>query len=93
MPFIYDDEDNVPMLDDPWDSYHNPTTYLSRAEMKAAEALPFTDPSGAGCWNCRHYNGEACMRAWKNGDPHYYNPERDDREEDDGCENWENEKK
>lgn len=34
-------------LDDPFDGPHNPTVYLSRAEMKAwesGEALPFTDP-------------------------------------------------
>ena len=34
-------------LDDPFDGPHNPTGYLSRAEMKAwesGEALPFTDP-------------------------------------------------
>ena len=46
MPIIYDDEDKVPMVDDPWDSDHNPTVYLSRAEMKAAEALPLEDLGG-----------------------------------------------
>ncbi len=45
MPIIYDDEDNVPMIDDPWDSDHNPTVYLSRAEMKAME-VSTPDTSG-----------------------------------------------
>ena len=30
--------------DDPFLGIHNPTVYLSRAEMKAEEELPFTDP-------------------------------------------------
>lgn len=34
MSYIYNDEDNTAMNDD-FIGYHNPTVYLSRAEMKA----------------------------------------------------------
>ena len=41
MPYLYDDEDNVPMNEDAWDRIdqdgHNPTVYGSYAEMRAAE--------------------------------------------------------
>ena len=37
MPnYIYNDEDNYPMIEDPFD-IHNPTVYNSRAEAKAWE--------------------------------------------------------
>ena len=60
---------------------HNPTVYGSYAEMKAVESsLPFDDPEpDDGCWNCRHYNGESCMKRWKNGDVAFYDPIMDDR--------------
>ena len=35
MPYIYNDEDNAPMNEDPFTGYHNPTVYNSRAEMEA----------------------------------------------------------
>ena len=44
MPYIYNDEDNVPMTDDAWEGPHNPTVYGSRAEMKYWDNLPFTEP-------------------------------------------------
>lgn len=34
MPYIYNDEDNAPMIEDPFD-IHNPTVYSCRAEMEA----------------------------------------------------------
>ena len=69
---------------------HNPTVYGSYAEMKAVESsLPFDDPEpDDGCWNCRHYNGESCMKRWKNGDVAFYDPIMDDRDPDDYCEGW-----
>lgn len=95
MPYLYDDEDQAPMAYDPWDTEHNPTVYLSRAEMKADEKglIPFDDGKpDDGCWNCSYYNGEACMRSWKFGDPHYYEPGRDDREPEDYCKAWKHDK-
>lgn len=72
---------------------HNPTTYGSFAEMVAAESIPFDNPDREdGCWNCRKYNGEACMKCWKHGDMIHYVPERDDREPDDWCEDWKEDK-
>lgn len=49
MPkYLYDDEDNAAMcpelFDNPLDmNGHNPTVYLSLAEMKHYERLPFDD--------------------------------------------------
>lgn len=71
---------------------HNPTVYSSYAEMKQWEQngdLPFDDTEhDSGCWNCTHFNGEACMQQWKHADPDYYDPVRDDRDPDDYCEDW-----
>lgn len=88
---IYNDEDNVPMNDDVFDHYgHNPTVYLDRAEMKAAEEpLPFSDPPEDGCWNCRIYNGDYCTKLWNNLDECYKDTDRDVREPSDYCEDWE----
>lgn len=38
MPYIYNDEDNNPMNDDPFVGAHNPTVYSSRAEMEYVES-------------------------------------------------------
>lgn len=38
MPYIYNDEDNVPMNDDAWAGPHNPTVYNSRDEMEYVES-------------------------------------------------------
>lgn len=43
--YVYDDEDNASMNADAFYGPHNPTGYLDRAEMKAMESLPFTDPN------------------------------------------------
>lgn len=48
------------------------------------EGLP--DPC---CNNCVFYDGDSCERLWNNGDPEYYIPERDDREPEDYCDDWE----
>lgn len=95
MPYIYTDEDNCPMNGEGFDRIdqdgHNPTVYMSYAEMRAAEKgeIPFDEPKhDDGCWNCTAFNGEACMRNWNNADPIYYVPERDDKDPDDYCEDW-----
>lgn len=93
MGYLYDDEDNAPMTDDAWNGIHNPTVYSSRAEMMAAEALPFTDPPEEhpdGCWNCMDFdwNKEACTLNWNNMDESYYNPAADDRNPLDHCDDW-----
>ena len=93
---VYNDEDNAPMNEwrDDWDKDgHNPTVYLSRAEMKAAEKepIPFDDPPRDGCWNCLNYNWdhEACTTNWNNMDEDYYCPDTDDRDPTDYCDNHE----
>ena len=82
--YIYNDEDNAPMADDPFD-VHNPTVYLCRAEMKAAD-LP--EKPEDGCWNCMNFDWkrEACTLNWNNMDESYYNPDADDRKLTDHCE-------
>ena len=88
MPYIYNDEDNAPMIDDDFD-FHNPTVYSSRAEMKAIESgIPFNDKPENGCWNCREYDGDRCMKYWNNLDPMYYRSERDDKKPDEICDDW-----
>lgn len=94
--YIYNDEDNVPMPADIFDRIdadgHNPTVYGSYAEMMAAEkeeAVPFSDPPPDGCWNCREFDGDRCMKEWNNSDEDYYLPDRDDRKPTDSCEDWE----
>ena len=85
--YVYNDEDNEAMVDDPFAGLHNPTVYLDRAEMRA-EDLPFTDPIPDGCWNCMNFdwNHEACTINWNNMDESYYNPDADDRKLTDCCE-------
>ena len=97
MPYIYNDEDNVPMNEDQFDRIdrngHNPTVYTCFAEMRAAEKIPFNEPEKPddGCWTCMHFDWkhEACTVNWNNLDESYYNPDCDDRELTDYCENHE----
>ena len=94
MPYLYDDEDNAPMTEENYDRIdqngHNPMVYGSYAEMRAAEkSLPFTDPLPYGCWNCKEYDGTFCTKFWNNLDECYKDTERDLREPDDRCEDWE----
>ena len=35
---------------------------------------------------------EACSREWNNNEPEYYVPDRDNREPDDCCDDWEEDK-
>ena len=100
MPYIYSDDDNVPMNESAWNSIedrdgHNPTVYLSFAEMRAAQRgeIPFDEEKhDNGCWNCTEYDGSHCMIGWNNLDPAYYNPDTDDRDPDDWCPEWEEDK-
>ena len=88
--YVYNDEDNYPMNDD--FDFHNPTVYLSMAQMKAEESLPFTDQKpDDGCWNCLHFdwNHEACSIGWNNIDESYYNQDCDDRDLTDYCDDHE----
>lgn len=91
--YIYNDEDNAPMVDmeDPVLKY---TTYSSYEEMIAVERdkIPFDEAKhDNGCWNCSYYDGDRCMAHWNNADPDYYNPETDDKDPDDWCPDWEKE--
>lgn len=85
--YIYNDEDNAPMNDD-FMGMHNPTVYLSRAEMKAMEEpVPSEEYPEDGCWNCLNYDPSkgACTVRWNNLDESYYNPDLDDKKPDDYC--------
>lgn len=55
-----------------------------RCEVIPREFLP--DPV---CEYCMKYNGEACTKCWNNNDESEYFPERDDRDPDDTCDEWE----
>ena len=92
MPYIYNDEDNAPMIDD--DLVAEYTVYPSRIEMKAYEsgvADEKKETPADGCWNCMNfdYNKEACTVNWNNMDESYYNPNTDDRELTDYCDDHE----
>ena len=41
------------------------------------------------CGNCFQYDGDRCMKEWNNLDECYYLPDRDDKEPEDVCEDWE----
>lgn len=41
------------------------------------------------CNNCMHYDGDHCTKDWNNMEPDWYRPDRDDREPDDSCDDWE----
>ena len=43
------------------------------------------------CENCRYYNGDYCMRDWNNAEEDYKVPERDARDPDDYCDEYESE--
>lgn len=98
MDYVYNDEDNAPMIDDPYDGPHNPTVYLSRAEERYYESGQYRIDEERknwkpddGCWNCMHFdwNHEACTLNWNNMDESYYNPDMDDRKLDDYCDDHE----
>ena len=95
-PYIYSDDDNVPMNESAWNSIedrdgHNPTVYLSFAEMRAAQRgeIPFSENKpDNGCWNCLEFDGDRCHKDWNNNDEDYYIPDRDDKNYDDICDDW-----
>ena len=95
MPYIYNDEDNVPMNEEQFDrDGHNPTVYSSAYEArmydKYGEPEPKEKPDD-GCWNCMNFDWkhEACTLNWNNMDESYYNPDCDDRKLTDCCEDHE----
>ena len=77
--------------DDPFTGPHNPTVYLSRAEMQAFDnnEVPFEDKPEKGCWNCKTYNGDFCTKLWNNLDECFKDTMRDLREPSDCCDDWE----
>lgn len=91
--YIYNDEDNVPMMEQNFDRIdqggHNTTVYTSYAEMKAAERAPFEEEFVKRCGNCTAFNGDYCTAGWNNADESY-KTEEDEREPDhEACELWE----
>ena len=87
--YIFNDEDNNPMIETDTDRIMKYTTYSSRAEMQAYEsgAESKKEKPEDGCWNCIHFNlmHEACSAGWNNLDESYYNPDIDKRELTDYC--------
>lgn len=49
----------------------------------------FRDDVEESCSTCSHYDGDRCMKLWNNADEDYYVPERDDRDPEDYCEDYE----
>lgn len=87
MPYIYNDEDNYPMVED----IHNPTVYPDRYTARMYDRHGEPEPKGKpadGCWNCFNFDWrrEACTAGWNNLDESYYNPDTDDRNLTDWCE-------
>ena len=41
------------------------------------------------CDNCLHFNGDYCMREWNNAEEEYRIIDRDAREPEDYCDDWE----
>jgi len=41
-----------------------------------------------GCWNCKEFDGTFCRRLWNNLDECYKETERDFREPEDWCDEW-----
>ena len=41
------------------------------------------------CGNCWHYDGDRCTKLWNNHDEDYYLPERDDKDPQDICDDYE----
>lgn len=90
--YIYNDEDNEPMSE--VDRIMKYTVYSSRAEMKAAERGELDvrgNKPDNGCWNCLLYDPgyDCCTKHWNNGNPEYRIPDRDKKEPDNCCDDWE----
>lgn len=49
----------------------------------------YFEGDGRCCENCFHYNGEYCMKEWNNADDDYRLEERDAREPDEFCDDYE----
>ena len=108
MQYIYNDEDNVPMNEEnfvirdirpgPDGKDHVVHQFKSIDEAaKYYESLPdpdvpFTDSPEKGCWNCTEYNGTFCTLLWNNLDEAYKVTWRDEKEPDDWCPSWHEDK-
>ena len=46
---------------------------------------------GRCCDNCRYYNGDCCTREWNNAEEDYKVTERDERDPEDYCDEYESE--
>lgn len=55
-----------------------------RCEVVSREFLP--DPC---CEYCKEYDGERCHKEWNNNDECYYLPDRDDKDPDECCDDYE----
>lgn len=91
MGYVYEDEDNNPMIESDLDRVMEYTVYSSREEMRAFDKCEYPEEKGEpddGCWNCLNFDWrhEACTIGWNNFDESYYNPDTDDRELTDYCE-------
>ena len=78
------------MEEDPWLKY---TTYSSREEYLAdlrgelGKSDEYEGPRE--CNFCIHYDGNHCTKDWNNMDGSYYIPDRDDKNGDDTCDDFE----
>ena len=88
--YVFNDEDNNPMIETDTDRIMKYTTYSSRAEMQAFESgmAGKKEKQANGCWNCWNYDWkrEACTLNWNNMDESYYNPDTDKHDPDYCCE-------
>ena len=53
-----------------------------------AENVPRELPEPS-CGSCVHYDGNRCMKCWSDLDEEYYIPDRDDKNEDECCDDYE----
>lgn len=87
---LFDDEDGSGTIafDDP----HNPTVYLSGAEMRHFESIPYDEPPEKRiecCGSCQHFDGDYCTKWWNNGEKPAVADDIDKVDVGDWCEDWE----
>ena len=63
---------------DPYDKwlYDQVDRYMEEQDMRC-------------CANCTHYFNDVCTKDWNNMDESYYLPDRDDKDPEDSCDDWE----
>ena len=82
--YVYNDEDNEPMI-----GIHPPWRISPEGKIVFMEKSEPTDTTKYGCWCCREFDGDRCMKEWNNADPDYYIPWRDDRQPNEICDDFE----